>query len=351
MNKAGSTSIQQCFRHYSDDHVQYLRLNQLAPPYLDNGNHSHHLEMRFRRDVPAHFFNSPDPVAQKAERARFRADFDRAVAESGPSLIISGEVLFEWSLLQTKRKLARFLRENFERVQGLVYVREPVGYMRSLVQQRIQMRTPDVKRGLGAFYPRYRTRLRGWEAALGKGNLQFIPFEEVARPPEDLLKDFATRTGMDARRVARKRGRNETLNRSLSAEAVSVLLRYRVAKRPRPPHGAEYAADARMVSALMSFGEHRFSLSGQWVQRILARNRHDLRWIERRLAQPLPEPIASTDDITFSSWRDFSDYGESLGPQLAAWQVRAFPKIPVEEGKPEGMLHRLYSAFLHDAGH
>jgi hypothetical protein len=56
MNKAGATSIQHVFRDYCGERVRYLRLAHLAPPYLDNGNHSHRLEMRFRQEVPYPLF-------------------------------------------------------------------------------------------------------------------------------------------------------------------------------------------------------------------------------------------------------------------------------------------------------
>lgn len=347
MNKAGSTSIQHCFRDYRDEKVQYLRLAHLAPPYLDNGNHSHHLEMMFRRDVPAHFFSSPDAAGQKVERLRLRRDFERAVAEAKQSLVISGEVMFEWANLLTKRKLVGYLHTRFDHVQGLIYVREPVGYMASLIQQVIQTRAPAMRKGFGAFYPHYHQRLKSWAAALGKDNFEFVPFDLVAKSPNGLLLDFAARTGMDPRWVQRQNRVHNPLNTSLSAEAAAVLLRYRLAKGPRAPHGKECATDAKIVSALMSFGRNRFSLGGRSIQKILRLQRHDLRWIQRKLEQPFPvhEPTAGSE-ITFSTWSDFSNYGESLGPALVSWQTRAFPEIPAREGKPEEMLSRLYNALL-----
>ncbi len=348
MNKAGSTSIQHLFKGYSDGEVEYLHLPQPTSLLHDNGNHSYHLEMRFRRAVPSHFFSSPNPRAQRAERARLRRQFDRAVSEAKHSLIISGEVMYEWRDSRAIRTTAKYLRARFERVQGLVYVREPAGYMRSLIQQLIQMRAPDLEAGFERFYPRYRQRLRNWEAALGRGRLEFIAFDSQAGSPTDLLLDFAARTGVSADWVKQHRRAKERFNSSLSAEAVSALLRFRVAHGARPSHGPERTADARLVSALMSFGKTRFHLQGGEVTRILEKYSKDCQWIERRLGQPLlPAPV-SPGEVAFSTWGDFMDYGARMGDALTKWQKQVFPKMPAATGMPEDILAALRNALLEE---
>jgi hypothetical protein len=346
MNKAGSTSIQHVFRDYCDERVRYLRLAHLAPPYLDNGNHSHHLEMRFRQEVPTHFFSSPKPGIQRAERRRLRRDFDQAVSEAEESLIISGEVLYEWRDARTVNRAAKYLQARFDRVQGLVYVREPTGYMRSLVQQLIQMRAPDLETGFERFYPRYRPRLRNWEAALGRNRLDFIPFNFNTSASTDLLLDFASRMGANPDWVQRHQGPKGQCNPSLSAEAVSTLLRFRVAHGARPSHGSGRTADARLVSALMSFGHTRFHLHGAEVTRILEKYSKDRQWMERRLGQSLILPPADPREVGFSVWNDFMDYGAGMSAALTKWQKRTFPKIPVAKGTPEDILAGIRTALL-----
>lgn len=348
MNKAGSTSIQHLFKGYSDERVQYLHLPQPALPFQDNGNHSYHLQMRFRKAVPSHFFSSPKPNAQRVERARLRRQFDRAVSEAMHSLIISGEVMYEWRDPRAIRTTAKYLRARFEHVQGLVYVREPTGYMRSLIQQLIQMRAPDLEAGFERFYPRYRPRLRGWEAALGRGRLEFIAFDSQAGSAKDLLLDFAARTGVSADWVKKHRRAKERFNSSLSAEAVSALLRFRVAHGARPSHGPGRTADARLVSALMSFGKTRFHLQGCEVTRILEKYSRDCQWMERRLGQPLPPSPGRPGDVAFSCWEDFMDYGAGMSSALAKWQKQVFPKIPAATGMPEDILSGLRNSLLEE---
>jgi hypothetical protein len=348
MNKAGSTSIQHLFKGYSDERVQYLHLPQPALPFEDNGNHSYHLQMRFRKAVPSHFFSSPKPNAQRVERSRLRRQFDRAVSEAKHSLIISGEVMYEWRDSRTIRTIAKYLRARFERVQGFVYVREPTGYMRSLIQQLIQMRAPDLEAGFERFYPRYRQRLRNWEAALGKGRLEFIPFDSTAASSTDLLLDVASRTGANPDWVGKHQRAKQRFNTSLSAEAVSALLRFRVAHGARPSHGPGRAADARLVSALMSFGETRFHLQGAELACVLDKYSKDQQWIERRLGQPLlPAPV-SPGEVAFSTWGDFMDFGVGMGEDLAKWQKRVFPKIPAVKGTTENILAGLRNALLEE---
>jgi len=347
MNKAGSTSIQHFFRDYADEKLDYLRLGCRPRHLLDNGNHSHHLEMRFKKKVPAHFFTSADPREQRAERNRLREDFDRAVTSSPKSLVISGEVLFEWRSPRTKSNLANFLRAHFEKLQGLVYVREPAGYMASLVQQFIQMRAPGRAKGFETFYPRYRQRLKSWEAALGRGNLEYVRFDQGFPFSTQLLSDFAARTGVDPNWVERKSLTDvERRNTSLSAEATAVLLRYRLTHGQRPPHGPECEADTKLVSALTTFGGKRFALGGRDLESLLDQQKQDLRWIERRLGGPLAAPSTDAADVLFSSWKDFTDYGASQGPSLLEWQRRIFPKLPAKPGNPEEILRRVRDAIL-----
>ncbi len=348
MNKAGSTSIQHLFKGYSDGQVQYLHLPQSASLLHDNGNHSYHLEMRFKKAVPSHFFSSPKPGAQRVERARLRRDFDQAVSEAKHSLIISGEVMYEWRDPQTIRRTARYLRARFGRVQGLVYVREPIGYMRSLVQQLIQMRAPDLEAGFERFYPRYRQRLRNWEAALGRGRLEFIPFDSTAASSTDLLLDFASRTGASPDWVKKHQRAKERFNTSLSAEAVSALLRFRVAHGARPSHGPGRTADARLVSALMSFGDTRFRLRGAEVASVLEKYSKDRQWMERRLGRPLLPAPGRPSEAAFSTWGDFMDYGAGMGNALTKWQKQVFPKIPPAKGMPEDILAGLRNALLEE---
>jgi hypothetical protein len=347
MNKAGSTSIQHFFRDYADEKVAYLRLGCLPRHGLDNGNHSHHLEMRFQRAVPAHFFTSPDPREQRAERKRLREDFDRAVRSSPKSLVISGEVMFEWRNSRTKRNMANFLKARFEQLRGLVYVREPTSYMASLLQQFIQMRAPGRARKFENFYPRYRLRLKSWEAVLGRDNLEYVRFDQRSTSSSELLSDFATRTGMNPAWVEQqKHAATKRHNASLSAEATAVLLRYRLAHGHRPPHGPECVADTKLVSALMSFAGTHFSLGGKDVESLLEENKQDLRWIERRLGEALRPRSMESPDMFFSSWKDFSDYGASQGPSLLEWQRRAFPKLPVKAGRPEEILRHIRDGIL-----
>lgn len=180
MNKAGSTSIQHCFRDYRDERVQYLSLAHLAPPYLDNGNHSHHLEMMFRRDVPAHFFSSPDAARQKSNEcvcAGTSVGPSRRPSSpwSSPARSCLNGTTFrpkEASRLSghTLRPCARpHLCQGAGRIHGKPH---PTGYPNTRSRDRQKF---------GVFYPHYYQRLKSWATALGKDNFEFIPFDLVAK--------------------------------------------------------------------------------------------------------------------------------------------------------------------------
>lgn len=343
MNKAGSTTIQQAFRSYRDGNLEYPRLEGWTEAFPDNGNHSRHLQMRFGLDVPARFHSSPDPARRQAERAAISADFDRAIGAAPGSVILSAERLCEWRNPDQIAPLVAYLKARFDRINGLVYVRDPVSYMRSLLQQRIRVSAPDPGMGLGRFYPGYRKRLAPWEDALGEAGVTFVPFDPAVFPEGDLLMDFAARTGVPAD-WARTRTDVRRTNVSLSAEALAVLVRYRNAHGNRPPHGAMRSADARMVSMLMGFGTRRFGLADSVVAPVLEANAGDLEWIAARTGRSVLPARPERADVTFARVSELMDYGASLGPALADWLARVGPGLRLPSGPPEAALLALRDA-------
>ncbi|MCC5974616.1 MAG: hypothetical protein JJT81_11245 [Rubellimicrobium sp.] len=343
MNKAGSTTIQQTFRTYRDDTLEYPRLSGWTEAFPDNGNHSRHLQMRFGLDVPARFHSSPDPAERQAERAAISADFDRAIDAARGSVILSAERLSEWRKPNRIAPLVAYLKARFDRINGLVYVRDPVSYMRSLLQQRIRVDALDPDMGLGGFYPGYRRRLAPWEDALGPDGLTFVPFDPAVFPEGDLLLDFAARTGVPTD-WTRTRTEGRRTNVSLSAEALAVLVRYRKTYGDRPPHGAARTADTRMVSMLMGFGTRRFGLADSVVSPVLEANAADLDWITTRTGRSFGPCRPERADVTFARFADLMDYGAALGPALADWLARIKPPLPLPAGPPEAALLALRDA-------
>ncbi len=337
MNKSGSTSIQHAFRGYRDRALEYLQLQEWAAPFKDNGNHSRHIQMRFGRKLSPKLFSSPDPAEQRLERERLARDFDAGVASAAGSVIISGETMVDMRSEEIATEIAQYLRDRFDHVQGIVYVRDPSGYMKSLLQQSIRVRPLEPGMGLGAHYPGYRRRFVPWERALGQGNLSYIPFDNAAFPEGDLLLDFARRTGIPDR-FARKRGAFRQTNVSLSAEAVAALARYRMSHGARPPHGPGRAADIRLVSGLMELGSSRFALAAEAIAPVLESHRKDLDWIESRLGRSFPAADPSGSEIGFATTADLMDYAAGLGPVLQDWQARLFPRARPAGTLPEDIL-------------
>ncbi len=278
MHKTGSSSIQaslfaaggNAFFRYAD----LGRPNHSEPVYslFADKPREYHIHRKRGRDGAAidHF--------NEANRRRLAGFFQR---DASPTVVLSGEdiLLLSPSGLQ---RLRDFLTEWFQRIEVAAYVRPPVSYMQSFLQQRVKGGATDLT--LGQLYPRYRDRFEKLDRVFGRESVHLWKFEPAEFAGGDLVRDFCHRVG-----VVPPAGKSRRRNDSLSREALGLLMCYR---RSCPGYGEgsrAIRANRLLVEVLMRIGNTPVRFAPSLVRSVLEEHRADLEWMERRLGRSLHE--------------------------------------------------------------
>ena len=171
------------------------------------------------------------------------------------SLILSGEALSGWRFpSEAIEPTVLDFAQHFDEVVGIAYIREPVSYIRSSMQQHVK-RFPG-RFDLNFHYPHYKRRLGCWVAVLSEWDLQLVPFSREYFHNQDLISDFELRVGAE-----RSVKRRNIENSSLSAEAFSLMWKY------HKDLGSRYTKDEKLLLMkraeylLMDYGSRNFEIS------------------------------------------------------------------------------------------
>lgn len=208
MHKTGSTAIQSAFSGFDDGKTRYADLgyeNHSIPFYTAySGNHQNY---HVWRASGLH----PDKI--EAQKNICRARIEAAVAVAGTrNLIFSGEDI---SLLQHAAiEELRVLFAQFQcEVQVIVYVREPVSFVTTSIQEVIKLGPTK----LYVQTPIYRERIEKFIEVFGVERVTVRVFDRKRLHANDIIADFAKQVGVKAP----PKGKNN--NTSLPTEAVKVI--------------------------------------------------------------------------------------------------------------------------------
>lgn len=197
MPKAGSTSIQAMLH----SHRAALALEGVTVLPLGR-NHSTVLSQICQQDdldpPRAHVFDLADAGLLGADLAGLRAHVAQAAAGAAPLSLCSGERLFSFDRAAVQA-LQDLLAPHFQQIRILAYLREPVAWANSRVQQAVKskraLRRRDARdslqeRGLAEnLVPNYRN-LESYLAVFGPDRIDCRPFARSAFVQADLLADF-----------------------------------------------------------------------------------------------------------------------------------------------------------------
>ncbi len=317
MNKAGSTAIQAKFRDYEDAKTEYFGGR--------GTDHSELFSLACLESPSPAFLPDPSPAGIAAARADAIRRLDQGLSASQRGVVISSEFLSEFPDVDSCRRAVDLLRRHVDRIEALVYVRDPASFIKSALQQVLKIRRAPP---LATLWPNYRARFLRWEEALTPEPLRYVIFHPSAFHDGDLILDFAQRAGLRRGFAERRRG---TANVSLSAEATAVLHAFRERHGDADRQGPDRRTQARMVFALKSFGQSGFSLAPAAIAAIMSDKADEMAWIEGRLGAPL-RSFDEDAKISFQSLDAIAEYAETLRQPLLEWQREAVPEARIGAG-------------------
>jgi hypothetical protein len=340
MHKTGSSAIQRA-----------LRTHDLGPDHacvgiIDSANQSAAVIAMFSRNAHRHHNTvkrgySPDEIQAigQQQRARFESLLREHPARS---LVLSAEdagQLKEDDL----RQLRRFVQACGRTVRAVAYVRTPVSYMESALQQRI-------KGGLGQWrpqdwWPTYRERFQKFDRVFGREAVSLWKYDPATFPDGDVVCDFFTRLGMPwqpAQQATR-------VNESLSLPAVRLLYAYRQCGPGYGVGGKAIRANVMLIRKLGELPGPRLRLARALCRPMLQRHAQDLLWVEQRLGCPMAD--LSNEGNGLRSEADLLSFGQHELEWLHREAgVRPAPSgSPAQAGEVAAWVHRLRLRLLAQA--
>lgn len=318
MNKAGSTAVQSAFRDYADPRTRYLKLVR--------ANHTPALISIFcepeRRDA---WFRG---VGDRFERASL-AQLEEEVTRDRRDLIVSGEGFPQYLNRAEIGAMTTYLAGHFDRLSGLVYVREPKSYMRSLLQQRVKSGRTGLD--MAELLPRYRRRFRRWDRGLGAARISYVHFGRDSLAGGDVRRDFADRLGLhwDGDEA-------DEVNPSLSLEAFAVLYRYR---QFQDASGDVRHGRRDTPHWMFQFGSRRFELDEALMAPALASAEDDIAWVEGRMGRSFAPSRPADGVATIATEDDIAAVAADALPAFRDW-VASFPRL----SRPRAQLAEIAAA-------
>ena len=296
LNKTGSTTIQNQCQHQQHDLLlaNGIKYATFTCDGIARPNHSGPVTVamfdradRYGKDWRNNLKTAPGE-AQRAYREQFHHMLTRPQAEN---LLLSGET---FSLYRDEDMLQ--LRERLlaagEQLRVLVYMRDPVSFVESIVQQRVRGgRRPDPERLMGLMRYRHNRLKRVFGEAL-----EVLNFNQAVGSSLGLLGHFLHTCGVPEEHLTQLEAAVANPRASLEAcrimRAINDLVPLRIDDQPSPLRGA------RDMQALNGLPGTRFTLrefSDSQVYQLALAERD---WFQEKLGmvfedKPAPEVDAS----------------------------------------------------------
>lgn len=289
MPKTGSSSIQGAFYRYEDKRLSYAKLSER--------NHS--------IPIGAVFSQTPESLREfrwketgKVEMnkiiSRMKGQFQKIFA-SKKDIIFSGEGIIDHLNSEEIFGLSIELKNHFDKITAISYVRPLASLVSSQFQQRIKM-------GQKNFIlpnPDYRRRFEPILNSFGIDNCLFIRFDRESLIGKDIVKDFSNRIGVE-RNIEEQLSDNE----SVTSEALGAIYAFNkyTASLLRLKDRARMRRE--MVIAMRNVGKNKFGLGPGLIQNHLKKHAEDVSWMEgicrfdvKGKINPVPKPIESEQQL------------------------------------------------------
>jgi len=273
MHKTGTPSIQSTLKNYDDGRIRYAQLSDL--------NHS----------VPIFSLFTENPVKYHihVKRGRSEEEVNKINKESADNLleelalnretlIISGEDIS--TLTKTAANaLLEFIAPHTEKITVVGYLRDPIGFASSALQQYITGGTSVI----AVPKPEYRNRFEAFTSSPLVDSVQLVRFDPANFINSSVVADFCDRFSIPIGKVKERR-----TNESMSLECAKLILHFNEQCLPTNGSSTLHRAKLEFISCLKRrIKGPKFKAPLPWVLNSI--ENEDVQWLEEN------------SDIDFSS--------------------------------------------------
>ena len=336
MPKTGSTAIQNAFA----DGKEHLAGRGVG--YFDLGtNHSSLFKALFRgekekpKKIPKFFRKTLDAESRRAgvDREALVQAFDRALAANTmPKLVMSAEMLF-WFRPKHVAAVKAHLSPYFDRIRIVAYVRDPVSWASSNVQQIMKHTKQTLEEvcdpkaiaaGESPIVPAYRAGLESYIQLFGREAVDIRLFDRGSFVGGDLISDFCAAVG-EPSLAGGLTGRIR--NPSLSYEAVLLVDQYKASLAAREDQNL-LAKVATFHKRMEGLEGTRFVLPRETLEQVRTAVADDVGWLRGIMKADIFADSYSTEAANGPAW------SASTLRQLAELIDQGSPARPLNRTSP-----------------
>ena len=282
--KTGTTSLQQsCATSPSivENHITYPLI-----PGFEGQQNQNCLSIIYKsfeklpRRYKSRYKDSKSLYLRDAELVK---DHFFSALRNSENIIISAEYLANYSLDEIDNLVADLSRFNFDEIKILIYVRDPVSYYISNVQQRIK--ASHLIDNPKTFRYNFKKYIATWLQGSPK-SISVVPYEKGLLEGPGLLESFEYEINefFDSSNVRLNTVTKQ--NTSMSLEALVVLQQYR--KRNYSNSNNTFAEDSDVLRDLLTNLDSDYAssirLHEKYEETIIANHLDDLIWLKNNFA-------------------------------------------------------------------
>jgi hypothetical protein len=291
MPKTGSSSIQNNLGAVNNPKGWRLlkvggKSNMGIPLYAMFHEKPHHL----------HWFVKQGKTASEIEEMglKLRQELAQKLENSEASCtIISAELLWVFSL-KSLHKLKLFLSPFFDEIQVIGYIRSPISFYNSILQQQFKSGKSDLM--ISRLKINYRSRVEKFDEVFGLSSVGLVKFQPSSFPNQCIVEDFCERLAIKLP----KNTLGVRSNESLSREACGLLYAYR---KFGPGYGVGPDAikeNTFIIRPLRFLKGRKFTISKSLLDRMDLPDESDTQWIEQRIGDSLHENYYDSEHTILS---------------------------------------------------
>ncbi|MFN7003887.1 MAG: hypothetical protein ACK4NW_10725 [Roseinatronobacter sp.] len=307
MHKTGSSAIQQSLHGFERNGVSYFNIGLpnhsaiFATMFMPNPESygAHRKNTRSLEDV----HELRDKFFRRSAKLRRKLDGFHTVIGSAEDLVLMD--------VPTLIALRDWAENNFDDIALVGYVRPPLSFMTSSLQQRV---AGGVGWSFRKLYPHYRDKFEKFDTIFGRERVTLVKFDRATLHAGDVVLDFARRAGVDLRPED-----VISANESRSLETTAALNAQRVLGRGWLNYPGSPRDNNALVTALRALGTGKIVLHPETMAAVVARHKDDLDWMAARLGVDFvdtPSADAAHDPNAIRTEEDFLTIASGQLPQI-----------------------------------